>query len=418
MNYHHVDVFVGVVLIVHLTAWTGAVDYYASPSAATTTRSPSASSSTASPSSVPATSTAKSTDAPDKGGDQESSFVCGFAGAGSNDDFHLSAPVKKSVRSPGHTRHIPFHKKGERRNDTIHRRKVSKTTDRANQLRRKNGFAVAPTIVGGSVAIENQLCWTATVYFDIGDDTYICGGVIIGPHTVLSAAQCYVNEGIHAPPINISVVVGLPSSDTDHITLESCADVYDVKRNGLHPQFDPFDIYNHDMVVFTLEQPIDFTNMKCACAACLQNLAPKPGDVCITTGLGAEFTEDDNFITPLKWVRQPVLEQVRENCFWLIEPDFGELLDGINITDADLAALSVVNNFSTSICAGGVVDEDFCFGDAGGPLMCLNEQKLFYVAGIASTGEEECGSGIGSQYTKVQEYYDWIRQSALPEDVL
>ncbi|OQV16141.1 hypothetical protein BV898_09776 [Hypsibius exemplaris] len=134
-------------------------------------------------------------------------------------------------------REFPSHHKGLPHKDKLYRSQISKTSTANRQDGHellKRALTVALTIVGGSVFLENQLYWTATVYFDVGMETYIFGGVIIGPHMVLSTAQCYVDEGIHASPSNISEVVGLPSSDTNHITETSCADVCDVKRNGLH----------------------------------------------------------------------------------------------------------------------------------------------------------------------------------------
>lgn len=100
---------------------------------------------------------------------------------------------------------------------------------------------------------------------------------------------------------------------------------------------------------------------------------------------------------PLKWVRQPVLEQLQGRCLWKV--------DTIG---------TVTNNFSSSICAGGVVGEDLCYGgDPGGPLVCLDQNKAFYAAGIALDGTLQCAIGVGLQYTKIQNYLQWIRYAAL-----
>lgn len=69
------------------------------------------------------------------------------------------------------------------------------------------------------------------------------------------------------------------------------------------------------------------------------------------------------------------------------------------------------------ICAGAQRWEDTCQGDSGGPLICLDpEKKLYYQAGVVSFGDD-CGAGVGGQYTKVAMYIPWVIANSLPGDV-
>lgn len=50
--------------------------------------------------------------------------------------------------------------------------------------------------------------------------------------------------------------------------------------------------------------------------------------------------------------------------------------------------------------------------------MCYNPTtRSHYVAGLTSFGDDPCASNVGSQYTKVANYLDFIRMNAPPGDV-
>ncbi|XP_058817970.1 chymotrypsin-1-like [Topomyia yanbarensis] len=60
----------------------------------------------------------------------------------------------------------------------------------------------------------------------------------------------------------------------------------------------------------------------------------------------------------------------------------------------------------TMLCAGGVIGEDTCNGDSGGPLMCEN-----YQVGIVSWGSKQCAIAMPAVFTNVSsaEIRDFIR---------
>lgn len=71
------------------------------------------------------------------------------------------------------------------------------------------------------------------------------------------------------------------------------------------------------------------------------------------------------------------------------------------------------------ICAGGVIGEDSCGGDSGGPLMYIEsvdtKPPRYYLLGVVSFGTTLCGSttqpGI---YTRTAAYLKWILDNILP----
>lgn len=69
------------------------------------------------------------------------------------------------------------------------------------------------------------------------------------------------------------------------------------------------------------------------------------------------------------------------------------------------------------MCAGDINDDSSCQGDDGSAFVCFDQQSdSHYAAGIISFSAG-CGKEIGSQYTKVKSYLNWIEQNAPEWDV-
>ncbi|OQV22691.1 putative Transmembrane protease serine 9 [Hypsibius exemplaris] len=309
--------------------------------------------------------TAAQTAAPDKGGDAEEGRTCGLPGA-AGVVIAKSAANHSSIFSgkKQHRSHLVF-----------------------------------PTIVGGTVAAENQLCWQVTLSLDLGNGFVGgCGGTIIGASTILTAAHCFFPE--KPKPQNVfakavTVVTGaLKSSATPEDDKSGCSDSYSVTKLTIHPEYNPKTAEN-DIAVMTLDRPISFVNKSCQCLICIEDREPPVGDVCLVSGTGAEFSESEADSNPMKYVSVPILENVKSLCS-MSNPE----------TDQD-----------KTLCAGGVVGKDSCQGDSGGPLVCRSplDQNL-YSAGVVSQGIG-CGGSLGGKYTKTKFFLPWIRLTAEPDTI-
>jgi secreted trypsin-like serine protease len=56
-----------------------------------------------------------------------------------------------------------------------------------------------------------------------------------------------------------------------------------------------------------------------------------------------------------------------------------------------------------------------CHGDSGGPLIMRTKDGAEYIEGITSWGNDRCGLGQPSVYTRVPTYYSWIQTNIASE---
>ena len=67
---------------------------------------------------------------------------------------------------------------------------------------------ISNKIVGGNDARKNSIPWQVGIYQGINSDPF-CGGTVIGPQTILSAAHCFYDN---PDPTKYKIFVGV----TDH----------------------------------------------------------------------------------------------------------------------------------------------------------------------------------------------------------
>ncbi|OQV16140.1 putative Transmembrane protease serine 6 [Hypsibius exemplaris] len=307
---------------------------------------------------------AATTEAPDKGGDFEGpGRTCGLPGSGSIEFSSKSSTNLSDV--------FPV---------------------------KKRSHLVFPTIVGGTLAVRNQLCWQVTLSMDLGDAVSSCGGAIIGPSTILTAAHCFYPDKPGPQSIfanQVTVVTGALKSDARPKDDPSgCSESYSVTKLTPHPQYDPKTVEN-DIAVLTLDREISFVDKPCQCLVCLENREPKVGDLCLISGTGLEASESKAPSRPMKFVGVPILRNIQSLC----------------------SMSNLATDQAQTLCAGGNVGKDSCQGDSGGPLVCSSplDQNL-YSAGVVSHGIG-CGGNKGGKYTKTKFYLPWILKTAAPDTI-
>uniref|UniRef100_A0A8C3IXW3 Ovochymase-1 n=1 Tax=Chrysemys picta bellii TaxID=8478 RepID=A0A8C3IXW3_CHRPI len=237
-------------------------------------------------------------------------------------------------------------------------------------------------VVGGEEACPHCWPWQAGLQF-LGD--HQCGGVIISPTWVLTAAHCIQSTN---RPLHWTVIVG----DHDRILKESTEQVRRVKTIVVHPDFDTVS-YDSDIALIQLDVPLEYNTV--VRPICLPNSTqPLPSSVlCTMTGWGSTQEADGSLASRLQQTQVPILEsEVCEKNYYFNHP-------------GGITARMLCAGFASS---GG---QDSCQGDSGGPLVCYNEKEPFILYGIISWGVGCARPKKPGVYTRVRVFLDWIKST-------
>ena len=227
-------------------------------------------------------------------------------------------------------------------------------------------------IVGGEIANKTDWPWIVSLN---KYDSHWCGGSLIAPQWVLTAAHCVVDRSRNARSSKIyTVAVGAHR-------LSEVSQKIRVSKVIIHPDYDDDTMVN-DVALLKLERPVNNVQL-----LNLNNRSslPKTGTNATVIGWGALW-EDGDYPDVLRQVSLPIVSNATANKAQSY---------GGDITQEMLAA---------GYSKGG---KDSCQGDSGGPLIVKEDGEWLQV-GVVSWGHGCARANKYGIYARVSKYVEWI----------
>ncbi|XP_055641005.1 chymotrypsin-1-like [Toxorhynchites rutilus septentrionalis] len=229
-------------------------------------------------------------------------------------------------------------------------------------------------VVGGQRADERipyQISLQVMInsFYGFGPKTWAhnCGGSIIAPRYVISAAHCL--DDIEAS--RLSIVSGTNDLRNDG----SKGTRHMVEWYKIHEDY--IELNRSDIGIIRVDEPFVFNDSVQPIKYSDNQVGG--GETCLLTGWG--------YTMPIRIGRTPSDLQKAEL---------------VTITNEECRARSFPVN-PTEMCTFTRIGQGACGGDSGGPLVCNNE-----LAGVVSYGTRFCGIGSPDVFTRVSEFKSWI----------
>ncbi|MGX1881281.1 trypsin-like serine protease [Streptomyces sp. NPDC055287] len=237
--------------------------------------------------------------------------------------------------------------------------------------RLSSGGSIEPMVIGGTETAITSAPWVAQLFYNDGSNSFFCGGAVIAPTKILTAAHCVKGVDWKSKGVVVTGTEKLASGGTKSA----------VSRQWNHPKYSDYTLDN-DIAVLTLTSPVKAKPINITKSD--DTTSYRAGTVATVYGWGRTTSTNDEISQTLRKADLP-LNSDATCADW----ELGDLFIKGHMVCAGKPASGQDRGTATA-----------CNGDSGGPLVVGGK-----IVGVVSWGIEDCvKKGAYSVYSKVSSY--------------